>query len=568
MVTWNKLPIMSGNLKFNRLENLVLFTILFAVLFVNPIGNLDPVNAPKFLVLMAGSFGVFGYLLGMYRHTFLKLNVQILYFSAIFVIWLILVTIFSGAPLEQQLFGTYGRNTGLFTYLALLMLYLGCSVISNKEFEKKFLKIIVIIFSVNLAFSFIQYLNLDPFNWAKLYSPIIGTFGNPNFLSAFLGMGTAMAGSYLLNTQESMRIRITSVIYILLSSILIWLSDSQQGFIVSFSVLAVVIYFKLRTTIKRKSIVYSYLSMVLVSSSLIISGFLQFGPLARILYQPSITYRGDYWRAGFKMMQEHWLFGVGIDSYGDWYRHYRTAEAVLRRGPSAVTDAAHNVFVDFGSTMGFVGLILYLFFVIFVLRVSIKYLSSCSKFDPFVVGIFAMWVGYIIQSILSINFIGLAIWGWILPGLLTARIYFHETSFSNLRIRQSEAKKAFKTQSHSFAGLISTIGFIFGGVIGFIPFNADANFRHALFSADSNKIQVAALKWPKDTSRMLYAVKVFDENELVDISSNLARKTIAFNPNSFNAWYYLYNSGVLNEKERETALKTLIRLDPNNKEIE
>ena len=60
------------------------------------------------------------------------------------------------------------------------------------------------------------------------------------------------------------------------------------------------------------------------------------------------------------MIKNHPWFGVGLDSYGDWYRASRTLAATIRRGPSTVSNAAHNVFIDIGATAGIFALIAYL----------------------------------------------------------------------------------------------------------------------------------------------------------------------------------------------------------------
>jgi hypothetical protein len=46
------------------------------------------------------------------------------------------------------------------------------------------------------------------------------------------------------------------------------------------------------------------------------------------------------------MGNSHPLTGVGMDSYGDWYRRSRDAQALILPGPNTTTNAAHNVFID------------------------------------------------------------------------------------------------------------------------------------------------------------------------------------------------------------------------------
>ena len=110
-------------------------------------------------------------------------------------------------------------------------------------------------------------------------------------------------------------------------------------------------------------------------------------------------------------------------------------------------------------------------------------------------------------------------------------------------------------------------GLVVGGVIGYIPFNADANFRHAIEAGDANKIYAAATKWPTDAARLNYATQVFDQNKMQDKAVNLAREAIKLNPRSFDAWNYLYNSPSVSGNEKREILDRLKAIDPNNPDL-
>jgi O-antigen ligase len=88
---------------------------------------------------------------------------------------------------------------------------------------------------------------------------------------------------------------------------------------------------------------------------------LQKSPWSSILYKESVTFRGDFWRAGWKMTVDNPVFGVGLDGYRDHYRASRDVVTALRPGSDAMTDSAHNVFLDISSGGGFPLLIIYVF---------------------------------------------------------------------------------------------------------------------------------------------------------------------------------------------------------------
>ena len=186
-----------------------------------------------------------------------------------------------------------------------------------------------------------------------------------------------------------------------------------------------------------------YLIFIGLTTVLIIAGSLQSGPLSNLIYRSSITQRGDYWHAGFRMVSQNPIFGVGLDSYGDWYRFFRSPEAADRFRGSVVSNSAHNVFIDIAATAGISALIGYLLLITFAFRASWKYILANNELDPFFIGVFAAWIGYLAQSIISINNIGLGIWGWVLPGVLiswsrtNARI---EPNSKNLKEKRNQLK--------------------------------------------------------------------------------------------------------------------------------
>ena len=81
----------------------------------------DPVNATKFLLLGGTSVAALAIFLSGGWKTIKDRRVVILV-SALFVISSINAVINSDAPFEQNIYGTYGRNTGFLTYLFLVLI--------------------------------------------------------------------------------------------------------------------------------------------------------------------------------------------------------------------------------------------------------------------------------------------------------------------------------------------------------------------------------------------------------------------------------------------------------------
>lgn len=546
-----------------KVGTLISLSVALVTLFVTPYSTLDPINVPKLWVLLALAFGVVGVLFLEIKPLFNKENWAPIIAAKLVFVFMLIAMLVSSAPISQQLFGTYGRNTGLLTYLAFVILFIGAAVASSKSIKKPFLIAFGLAIGINALYGAIQALGKDPQKWSNPYAPVIGTLGNPNFVSAFLGMGVALALSYLVSQNLDIKYRAMSALYILVALYDILKSDAQQGLIVSLLSVGLVGYFLLKSKIKSTGIRLGYLSLGVFAFLVGVAGTLQKGPLASILYKPSVTYRGDYWHAGIEMFKKHPFFGVGLDSYGDWYRASRTLAATVRRGPSTVSNAAHNVYIDIAATAGIFALIAYLAVIFLGFRTAYKIAKRTTEFDPFFVGIFVAWVGYLIQSAISINNIALGIWGWVLPGVLISMERWGNDSNKPAQNKQSTKVKSVT----DFSGMGIVAGLIIGGVIGFLPFNSDANFRHALESGNPDNINKAALKSPTDAARILYAAQVFHQNKMQDKAVVLARETVKLNARNFDGWNYLYNSSSVSGNEKREILDRLKALDPHNPDL-
>ncbi len=544
----------------NRVNWLISVSLFLVTVVVTPTSTLDPINVPKLWVLSALSFGLGAVLLTNFKILFSKENWQYIIPARAVFGFMTLAMVLSSTYLTQQLFGTFGRNTGLLTYFYFGTLFIGAAVAANKLLVKIAYYGVGAALAVNVVYGFVQAIGKDPQKWSNPYAPVIGTLGNPNFAAAFLGMGVAFTLPYMVAKGVAVKYKAIAGIYIAVALFDILKSDAQQGLIVSALAIGLIGYFFLKERVKIKAVRISYLTIGLFVTFIGILGTLQKGPLSSLLYKPSVTYRGDYWHSGIEMFKSHPWFGVGLDSFGDYYRANRTLEATLRRGPSTVSNAAHNVFIDIAATAGFFALIAYLAVIALGFRAAWRISKRSTTFDPFFVGVFVAWVGYLVQSVISINNIALGIWGWVLPGILIA--------IDRWTLEKPEEKVKIKQKATSdFTGMAMVAGLVIGGVIGYLPFNADANFRHALETGNADKIYTAATKWPTDSARLNYAAQIFDQNKMQEKAVLLERESVKMNPRNFDGWMYLYNSASVSGIEKREILDTLKALDPHNPDL-
>jgi hypothetical protein len=350
----------------------------------------------------------------------------------------------------------------------------------------------------------------------------------------------------------------------------VYVTKSQQGLLVFGigSVIPLVAFLKTRVN-RIQAIGLAILGSL--SGLLAILGMLQIGPLEKLLYKESVTYRGDYWRAGWRMALENPLFGVGFDQYGDWYRRTRDIDAVLRRGPEFTSNAAHNVLIDFAASAGFMFLLVYLVLVFLTLKGIIQIFQAKGAQNPIIVAIMGMWLAYQAQSLISINQIGLAIWGWVLSGLIIG----FSKSLSNVNpdsVSNSSKQGGRTSQSRKsglkFQGVLITSFFGLVGAIlsGPIMFNS-ITYMSALKSGTQSRVVDAAYLKPEEVSRMGEVAILLSQNKLEKDALDLTRDIVKKFPDSFEGWRYISQLPGSTEEEKSFARKEMKRLDPNNPDL-
>ena len=545
------------------LGKLLVWALVSVTLVVTPLWSLDPINPIKMLAVSAIGFMGLGALLANRGALQLgRYKVPLIVIGG-FVAWQMIVVVANGGQWHQQIFGTTGRNTGLITYVAFSILFVVSMVASTSSFLSRFFLSSLVVGMASLGYGAIQAVGADPFAWTTEYSPVFGFLGNPNFQSSLLGILGVVVFSQTLSRDVALKIKFAYLIYLLVTIYVINETNSQQGFLVllSGSGVALGIYVKQRSRLLG----YSYLVFSLICFVVVLVGTLNKGPLASVLYKDSVTYRGDYWRAGWKMTVENPIFGVGLDSYGDWYRRSRTLEATLRRGPDAISNAAHNVFLDFSAYGGLPLVLLYIILMALVVIAAIKVVQRSQSYNPGFVGLLGAWVAFQAQSIISINQIGLALWGWILSGLI---IGYEINTRGEATVDKRPGKKGAQPEQISAS---STLAMFFGLIIGLLagmpPYLASAKYKWALETSNPTIIREAAYIWPLDPSRMIQVSITLNDNKLEDRGLEVAIDATEEFPDNFAVWATLSIMKSASEEQKTEARAQMKRLDPFNPDL-
>jgi O-antigen ligase len=535
-----------------RLGLVVLWSAGTTTLFVTPFFSYDPINVPRFVVLFV--FGLMGFflLLGARKHGLTTKYRAVVGSSLFFISWGVIATFSSGINVNEGLFGVTGRQTGLLAYFALIALMVSGVVASSEGLSRRLAFTLVCIGILSGLYGVLQSFGGDPFDWINPYSPVFGFFGNPNFQASFMGIAAVAAIAMVLEGAEKLQNRIGLLVFVALALFNIYESKSQQGYLVLLAGVVVVGYLYVRTNEKLKKLTPLYVVAAVVGFVAVVLDILQKSPWSSILYKESVTFRGDFWRAGWKMTTDNPVFGVGLDGYRDHYRASRDVVTALRPGSDAMTDSAHNVFLDISSGGGFPLLIVYVFLIGLTIFSAIKVIRRSKGFNVAFAAVLGAWVAYLAQSLISINQLGLAVWGWVLMGVIIG-----------YEINTREKAEVIKIKPvHSTVAI--GMGLIIGLGVGLPLMVADATFRSTVKSGDVIKIEASVRQWPQSVSRMTLAAQILREGNLPERSIVIARDAVVFNPMNFEAWKELSLQPNATEQERAEALATMKKLDPYN----
>lgn len=532
----------------------------------------DPVNSTKLTVLVALSFSVLFLLITKLRKNLFFVNRGLVVVSSIFLIAASFSVLSSASPISQNMYGVYGRSTGFLAYFALVVFALGAAMLNQKVHHKKILMAFLITGLVNVVYCAWVLAFGDFIGWSNPYGEILGLFGNPNFIGAFLGMFLVGVAAVLLQPGTSKYWRLVGLLLISITLFEIVKSRAIQGLVVTGGGLALIGLIFLWSN-KFKSVWISlYLAVISVLSILSIFGALQKGPF-NFIYKRSVSLRGTYWESGAVMGLENPFTGVGMDAYGDWYRRARPPRALTDTpGIETVTNAAHNVILDIFAYGGFPLLISYIAILAFGFKALINVLKRRSGYDGVFVALAVVWVCYQVQSIISINQIGLAIWGWVLTGSLISyeRVTRKEIDSEDLKSKTKNTRSSLTNENTVTSGLIAGLGLIIGLIVALPPVNADNKWWNALQARSLEKIEESLSPSyfnPSNSQKYAQAVNLFQTNNLPELALKYARASVAFNPEDFTAWFQLYSLPNTPISEKELALANLKRLDPRNPDV-
>jgi O-antigen ligase len=532
--------------RYSKIELIIPLTLISVTLFITPFSSYDPINLIKLICIsIGGAFSIWtiwankGLLL-------VKGNILIVFVVIFFIGWSILSYFFSGVSKLEGLYGVFGRNNGLISITSLAVLMLLAVLTSSKQNIKVISNTLIASGFLSGCYGFIQSVGLDPYDWTTEYTPVFGFFGNPNFQSAFMAL-TATSAILLVFDNKSWFKKFTLLFIAVLSIFNIYETDSQQGFIIFLITVLIGLYILLRRKFDSGIFDISFIAIFASGLIVILMDLLRKSPWQSLIYEESVSYRGDFWRAAWRMAVDNAIFGVGPGGFRDNYMRYRDQIAASRPFVEDITDSAHNYFLDIASSGGIPLFLAYVLINVLVLIKIIQILTHNRSLPFQLVIVIVCWIGFSIQSLISIENMGLNIWGWVLAGFIIGYRLDDQP-----KVKFNNTGNYFISSSLLLLALFLTIA----------QFKNDANFRSAVERSDVDGIKQSGLNWPQDTYRMNFVSKILRENGFEVEGLEVVKKSIEINSSNVESWKELSRFNSITASDKRLAEENIEFLDP------
>jgi hypothetical protein len=567
------MPSMISEKTSSRIIAVGLATVTVAVLTQSVT---DPVNVTKLFLLGGFAFAALGASFGNFSLLFLK-QYRFPFLAVCFFLIASVSTLFaSKAPFVQSLYGVYGRNNGFVLYLLLAFVFISALLISSQSKFPQFLIALSVAGVINVAYALWVLAFGDFIGWSNPYGNLLGTLGNPNFIGSFFGMFSALLFSYLLAPITSRRIRVFSLLLLPLVFLGIVQSHAVQGKVLFVTGLAIASFYWVWGRFEKITISVAYLSFLGIGFVTALLGTLQKGPLSVVLYKETVSLRGEYWFSGWKTGLANPFFGAGFDSLGDWYRRSRRESALTLPGVDTVINAAHNVYMDMFAFGGWPLFVSYVLIVFTVLLSIVKFTIRNTKYDPVFVSLVSVWLCYQLQSTISINQVGLAVWGWAFGAAIIAyeiNDSRHVKNVAQVEVSKGRTSKLVQHRSSNAIfspGLTAGIASVVGLLIVAPPFSADTKWRSAQVSQNAELLESSLEPGylnPLNSFKIANNVSLFESSGLHELAHKYAILGVEWNPDNFEAWKTLYQIKLSTTTEKLRAEKNMKRLDPLNPDV-
>lgn len=382
--------------------------------------NNDYLAGPKLLVLLAGGLAVVP--AGIYRwrsgRAPNRWGLMLVGIAAALPVWALISWLGSGAPFAGSLFGWWGRSNGILSLIGGAALLFAASTLKREEFGR----VVTWLLAGGALISLIGLLQLAG-NQVVGGTPdpgLIATMGNINFSAAYFAIILVLALGRALDPAYSTIMRGCAGALVLVTAALTFVNGSEQGpAAAAGGLIALAVLWSLSYRGPRRALVLASTGgVVLIAAVVTLASFVGQGPLAGLWQSVNFRVREGTWLTAWEALQAMPVFGTGPDGLQRYANQYAPDFYVQLVGVKSQLSAAHNVPLQYGATLGWLGLLLWAAVMVGVgiaLVVSAARSQRALSFTVASAG--GAFVAYFVQAQVSIDVGGLLALGWLLAGM-------------------------------------------------------------------------------------------------------------------------------------------------------
>lgn len=459
---------------------------------------------------------------------------------------------------QTSLLGYYGRfNGGLLSIISYIALFYGFVTFFKKEHIGKLLKVslissfLVILWGLpgRFGFDLSCLVFTGKFNtscWTDQFRPqerMFSTLGQPNWLGAYLVINFLIALYFFAESRLSnksshwfQRFFVPAYLFLNFSSILFSRSRSALTaagictFLFLFGSWLKITHSK--RAILLKKITASLVGLFLISALLFQTGIPEVDKLlrlpSRVWERPvaqnalndlnsevteSLDIRKIVWRGAWELALRYPLFGTGVETFAYSYYSVRPKEHNLTSEWDYLYNKAHNEFLNYLATTGFVGLASYLFFILFFLIwVAEKIKKKQGEDTLLLLALTCAWISILITNFFGFSTTTINLFFYLIPAVLLVGI---SSKKSQELVPTIKEMKFNQKPLYAIVGLLSL--FLIGWLV--LYYIADINYSSATAYSQAGDFQKATELY--NTSLQLHYEPIY-EDKLSYSMANLA----------------------------------------------
>jgi hypothetical protein len=183
--------------------------------------------------------------------------------------------------------------------------------------------------------------------------------------------------------------------------------------------------------------------------------------------------------------------------------------------------------------------------------------KESNSYNPEKVTIFAGWLGYLSQSLISVNQISLAVVGWSLTGVIIGNSKYYLQAIREVD-DEIQSQKQFRWKVRVQSGIVAIILCL----IAVPPFVQDFKFKKALSSGSAEKLSNASLFWPRNIYYLNMGSQLLRQNNLQEMAIVLSRMSVKINDRNIAGYLEIISNSSISEEEKLATLRHIRSLDP------